>query len=127
MLLNGGEIGGVRIISPRSVDLLLAPQWRFDGHNGSRAEESATICSYGLSSQQIPTRGCADDPGTEGAELVGHAGDAYGLRSGIWVDRERGRGIAYFVTGVPDDPPERSDFSRAERDAFRRTYGLLAR
>jgi len=127
MLLNGGEIDGVRIISPRSVDLLLAPQWRFDGHNGSRAEESATICSYGLSSQQIPTRGCADDPGTEGAELVGHAGDAYGLRSGIWIDRERGRGIAYFVTGVPDDPPERSAFNRAEKDAFRRTYALLTR
>ena len=127
MLLNGGEIDGVRIISPRSVDLLLAPQWRFDGHNGSRAEESATICSYGLSSQQIPTRGCADDPGTVGAELVGHAGDAYGLRSGIWIDRERGRGIAYFVTGVPDDPPERSAFNRAEKHAFRRTYALLPR
>jgi len=127
MLLNGGELDGVRIILQRSVDTMLATQWRFDGHNGSRAEESATICAYGLSSQQIPTRGCADDPGTSGAQLVGHAGDAYGLRSGIWIDRRRGRGITYFATGVPEDPPERSAFSGAEKRAFRRTYALLPR
>jgi CubicO group peptidase (beta-lactamase class C family) len=127
MLLNGGAIDGVRILSPRSVDRMLMPTWRFDGHNGSRAEESATICSYGLATQQIPTPGCADDPGTAGASLVGHAGDAYGLRSGIWIDRKRGRGIAYFVTGVPDDPPEKSVFSPAETAAFRRAYALFNR
>jgi hypothetical protein len=80
-----------------------------------------------LSSQQIPTPrpGCPDDPGTLGAVLVGHAGDAYGLRSGLWIDRVRSRGIAYFVTGVPDDPPGASAFSPAEAAAFRRTYALL--
>ena len=127
MLLNGGELDGVRILSRQSVDALLTPVWRFDGRNGSRAEESATVCSYGLATQQIPTRGCSDDPGTSGASLVGHAGDAYGLRSGLWIDRKRGRGVAYFVIGVPDDPPERSLFSAAETAAFRRTYALLPR
>ena len=43
--------------------------------------------------------------GTRGAILVGHAGDAYGMKSGLWIDRARGRGIAYFVTGVPDNAP----------------------
>ncbi len=82
-----------------------------------------------MSAQQIPTprSGCTDDPGTRGATLVGHAGDAYGLRSGLWIDRKRGVGIAYFVTGVPDDPPERSEFSPAETAAFRRTTALLPR
>ena len=127
MLLNGGKLDGVRILSRQSVDTLLAPVWRFNGSNGSRDGESATICSYGLATQQIPTPGCADDPGTGGALLVGHAGDAYGLRSGLWIDRSRGRGIAYFVTGVPDDPPDRSEFSPAETAAFRRTYSLLPR
>jgi CubicO group peptidase (beta-lactamase class C family) len=127
MLLNGGTLDGVRIISPQSVDVLLAPAWRFDGRNGSREGESATICSYGLAAQQIPTPGCPDDPGTGGTLLVGHAGDAYGLRSGLWIDRNSGRGIAYFVTGVPEDPPERSEFSAAETAAFRRAYALLNR
>jgi hypothetical protein len=73
----------------------------------------------------IPTRGCPDDPGTKGARLVGHAGDAYRLRSGIWIDRTRGLGIAYFVTGVPDDPPDQSTFIAEESAAFRRAYALL--
>jgi CubicO group peptidase (beta-lactamase class C family) len=127
MLLNGGTLDGVRILSLQSVETLLAPAWRFDGRNGARDGESATICSYGLSTQQIPTPGCSDNPGTRGALLIGHAGDAYGLRSGLWIDRKRGRGIAYFVTGVPDDPPERSLFSPAETAAFRRAYALLPR
>lgn len=129
MLLNRGTIDGVRILSPQSVDTMLTPQWVFDGRNGSRAEESTTICAYGLSAQTIPNPrpGCPDDPGTGGALLVGHAGDAYGLRSGLWLDRKRGLGIAYFVTGVPDDPPQASAFSPAETAAFRRTYALLPR
>ena len=125
MFLNGGTLDGVRILSRKSVDAMLTPSWRYDGRNGSRGGESTTICSYGLATQQIPTSRCPDDPGTKGASLVGHAGDAYGLRSGLWIDRKRGRGIAYFVTGVPDDPPDRSAFSPAETDAFRRTYALL--
>jgi CubicO group peptidase (beta-lactamase class C family) len=129
MLLNDGMLDGVRILSPQSVAAMLTPRWRYDGHNGSRGGESATICAYGLSAQQIPNHrpGCPDDPGTQGAILVGHAGDAYGLRSGLWIDRARGLGIAYFVTAVPEDPPEASEFSPAETAAFRRTYALLPR
>ncbi len=129
MLLGRGTLDGVRILSARSVDAMLTPLWLYDGDNGSRTEESTTVCAYGLASQRIPTRrpGCPDDPGTRGRTLVGHAGDAYGLRSGLWIDRERGVGIAYFVTAVPEDPPERSTFSPAETAAFRRAYALLPR
>jgi CubicO group peptidase (beta-lactamase class C family) len=127
MLLNNGTLDGVPILSPQSVALMLTPLWRYDGHNGSRGGESTTICAYGLSTQQIPNHrpGCPDDPGTRGAILVGHAGDAYGLRSGLWIDRARGVGIAYFVTAVPEDPPEATAFAPAETAAFRRTYALL--
>ena len=34
MLLNGGTIDGVRILSPQSVETLLRPAWTFDGTNG---------------------------------------------------------------------------------------------
>ena len=37
-----------------------------------------------------------DDLGTSGATLVGHAGDAYGMKSGLWIDRKRGRGDRLF-------------------------------
>ena len=129
MLLNGGTLDGVRILSSQSVDTLLAPHWRFNGRNGSREGESATICTYGLAAHQIPTitPGCRDDMGTRGALLVGHSGNAYGLRSGIWIDRKRGRGVAYFVTGLADEPPRASgsNFRAPEEAAFQRTYALF--
>jgi CubicO group peptidase (beta-lactamase class C family) len=127
MLLDGGTLDGVRILSPQSVDTLLTQVWRFDGSNGDT--EKGFYCSYGHATQQIPTpvRGCADDMGTRGATLVGHAGDAYGMKSGIWIDRARGVGIAYFVTGVPAVAPNGpgTAFTAAETYAFRRTYALL--
>ena len=129
MLLNSGSLDGVRIISPASVETLLAQVWRFDGSNG--ATEKGFYCSFGLATQQVPTPtpGCADDMGTRGTLLVGHAGDAYGLKGGLWIDRARRRGVAYFVTGVPDQATrdDRSAFTAAEARAFRRTYALLPR
>lgn len=127
MLLNGGVLDGVRILSPASVEMMLTQVWRFDGKNG--VTDGGFYCSYGRATQQIPTPvpGCADDMGTHGALLVGHAGDAYGLKAGIWIDRARGVGIGYFVTGVPEKAPHASDsgFTAAEEAAFRRTYALL--
>jgi CubicO group peptidase (beta-lactamase class C family) len=129
ILLNRGELDGVRILSPQSVDTLLTQVWRFDGANGGT--EKGFYCSFGLATQQIPTRtpGCADDMGTRGATLVGHAGDAYGLKAGLWIDRARGQGVAYFVTAVPERAQRdgRSAFTAAEARAFRRTYALVPR
>jgi CubicO group peptidase (beta-lactamase class C family) len=141
MLLDGGTLDGARILSPQSVETLLTQVWRFDGSNG--VTDDGFYCSYGHATQQIPAfpkslslegEGrvrvlCADDMGTRGATLVGHAGDAYGMKSGIWIDRERGVGIAYFVTGVPAVAPHGpgTAFTAAETHAFRRTYALLPR
>src|SRR5206468_7181916 len=59
MLLHGGTLDGVRILSPQSVDSMLAQVWRFDGGNG--ITDGGFYCQYGRASQQIPTRasGCA--------------------------------------------------------------------
>jgi hypothetical protein len=128
MLLGGGTLDGVRILSPQSVELLLAPLWRYDGRNGFT--DQGFYCSYGLATQQIPStsRGCKDDPAADSVPRVGHAGDAYGLRSGLWIDRARGTGVASFVSGRPDDPPRgRSAYRLAEEQAFRRALDLLKR
>jgi CubicO group peptidase (beta-lactamase class C family) len=129
MLLNDGTLEGVRILSPQSVETMLTQVWRFNGSNG--VTDGGFYCQYGHATQQMPTPapGCADDMGTNGRTLVGHAGDAYGMKSGIWIDRARGLGIAYFVTGVPDAAPKGpgTAFTAAETRAFRRTYALLPR
>ena len=62
-------------------------------------------------------------------DWVGHAGEAYGLRSGLWIDRARRVGVAYFVTGLgPDDAGDaRTAFNRAEVAAFREAAALIGR
>ena len=129
MLLNGGTLDGIQILNRASVDTLFTQVWRSDGSNG--VTEKGFYCSYGHAAQQIPTPvpGCADDMGTNGHTLVGHAGDAYGMKSGVWIDRARGLGIAYFVTGVPEKALRGpgTAFTAAEARAFRRTYALLPR
>ena len=126
MLLGNGTLDGVRILSPASVDRLLGVEWRFDGVNGNT--EDGALCSYGLAAQQIATgaRGCDDDLAGDGVVRVGHPGEAYGLRSGLWIDRKAGTGIAYFRTGLPATlPTGRTGFSAPEEAAFRRAKGLL--
>ena len=126
MLLNGGTLDGVRILSPRSVETMFTPVWRFNGANGST--EDGFYCTYGLATQWIPTRvkGCNDDPVGDGLSRVGHAGDAYGLRSGLWLDMRTRTGVAFFVTGLGDNPPRgRSAFRDAEERAFRRSLAWV--
>ena len=127
MLLNGGMLDGVRILSPQAVESLLTQVWRFDGSNGQT--DGGFYCSAGNGTHELPNAapGCADDLGTRGAVLVGHAGDAYGMKSGLWIDRRSGRGVAYFVAGVPAEAAKApgSAYTAAEVHAFQRTYALL--
>ena len=68
--------------------------------------------------------GCADDPEDKGWLWLGHSGDAYGLRSGLWIDRRRGLSIAYFVAGLPGNPPRgRSAFRKAEEETAVKLLG----
>jgi CubicO group peptidase (beta-lactamase class C family) len=125
MLLRGGELDGVRILAPVSVERLLAPRWTFDGRNGDT--QHGFFCRYGLATQTLATArsGCLDDPAGDGVERVGHAGEAYGLRSGLWLDRAAGTGVVYFVTGVPEGAPRgRSAFGVEEERMLREALGL---
>ena len=44
----------------------------------------------------------------------GHLGDAYGLKSGLWIDPASGTGVAYFATDVPADKGMRSSYTSTE-------------
>jgi CubicO group peptidase (beta-lactamase class C family) len=125
MLLGHGMIDGRRILSRESVEALLAPRWTFDGGNGD--SEQGLWCRYGLATQQLatPRGGCRDDPGLPKGQWVGHLGEAYGLRSGLWIDRASGAGIAYLVTGLDAVPPKgRSAFSAAEERVVARAVAI---
>ncbi len=81
------------------------------------------FCGYGLGAQTIemPGRSCNDTLFGDGIMRIGHAGEAYGLRSGFWIDLARGEGLAYFVTAVPArTAPDEGGFSPEEVDLVRR-------
>ncbi|MDQ3159430.1 MAG: beta-lactamase family protein [Pseudomonadota bacterium] len=123
MLLNDGILDGVRILKPSSVRTLATPLWTWNGRNGEIGEEDepasgGVFCSYGLAMHML-ARGdgtqCRDDLLGDGRQRIGHSGNAYGLLSGLWIDRDRGTGVAYFATGVASGSSgSHSAFSAAE-------------
>lgn len=96
MLLRGGD----GFLRPDSIAEMERAGWIYDGANGDTT--GGFYCRYGLAVQVLATRqeGCRDDP--FGGERVGHAGEAYGVRSGLWLDRRTGHGVAFFATAVKD-------------------------
>jgi CubicO group peptidase (beta-lactamase class C family) len=116
LLLNGGRHGGARFLSEASIRTLVTPVWTYDPSGGGNGEtESGFYCAYGLAVQSLPVHrvGCNDDLFGGGRAVFGHAGDAYGVRSGLWVDPATGTGIAFFATGNGDDPPRGRSAYRA--------------
>ena len=105
LLLNRGLHEGRPFLTERSIETIVRPEWRFDGTNGET--DGGFYCAYGLGVQILPGahEQCRDDLFGSDRQMVGHAGDAYRVRSGLWVDRERGVGIAYFAANNGKDPP----------------------
>jgi CubicO group peptidase (beta-lactamase class C family) len=99
--------GGAGFLKPASFAEIAKPQWVFDGGNGDT--EGGFYCSYGLALQMLATPNapdCHDDPFGDGVRRIGHAGEAYGLRSGLWLDMKRRTGVAFYATGIADNAPK---------------------
>ena len=118
--------GGKGFLSPKAFAEMTRPQWRFDGTNGLGEDGTASgfFCAYGLAVQLIGAAGpgCHDDLFGDGTPRLGHAGNAYGLKSGLWLDPKTGKGLAFFTSAVADDAPAgRSAFTSAEEAVVSRT------
>lgn len=109
LLRNDGSF-----LKPESIAELERVVWRFDGSNGDTT--GAFYCQYGLAVTTLPTAqaGCDDDLFGDGRARIGHAGEAYGLRSGFWIDRAAGKGVAFFATATPLVSKGRTAFSAEE-------------
>lgn len=122
LLLGDGSVQGVRVLQPASVRALIQPRWTYLPGSGTTFEEDTgaalgIFCRYGMAVQTLATQqpGCRDDLFGDGVERVGHSGSAYGLFSGLWVDRDAGTGVVYFATGMPEERVAgRSAFSAIE-------------
>jgi CubicO group peptidase (beta-lactamase class C family) len=121
MLLRRGR----GFLRPASFRTMITPLWRYDGMNGDT--EGGFWCSYGLAVQTLASgaSGCKDDPFGDGRRRIGHPGEAYGLRSGLWIDPVRGKGTVYFITAVADDAAKgRSAFNAVEEALLQGQAGV---
>lgn len=110
-------------LRPSSYATLEKSVWRFDGGNGDT--EGRFFCSFGLSIQTVGGKNadCPNDAFGDARKRVGHAGEAYGLRAGLWFDRKRKQGVAFFITAVPDSEPKGSSgFYRVEEAILQSPY-----
>jgi CubicO group peptidase (beta-lactamase class C family) len=126
MLLQRGK----GLLKPASIARLerLGPVFpdRGEGSGG-------LFCSFGLAvhatgGPDLKRPGCKSDLFGDGRLRVGHAGDAYGLRSGLWIDRAAGTGLVYFVTAVdPDAVGNRSAYGPEEEALVDRAMATRVR
>lgn len=101
--------------------LLATPQWQYDGRNGDT--EKGVFCAYGLAVHILNANtrtDCTDDLFGDRRVRIGHSGEAYGLRSGVWIDPATGRGRAFFATGLASDLPRGTSAFTAEEEAMAR-------
>ncbi|MEL6529682.1 MAG: serine hydrolase domain-containing protein [Pseudomonadota bacterium] len=95
------------------------------------------FCIYGFAVQVVdfPSSPCVDKLFQDGHPRVGHAGEAYGLRGGLWFAPDegpqdnpaRGTGIAYFTTAVPprESAEDEGGFDPREIALMKRAQELL--
>lgn len=109
---------GRGFLSIRSYAEMTHARWRYDGTNGLGEDgEGGFFCSYGLAVHRIDTRveHCRDGLFNDGIARVGHSGDAYGLKAGLWWNPANGNGVAFFTSAVaPDEKGRRSAFTVRE-------------
>ncbi|WP_374612880.1 serine hydrolase domain-containing protein [Sphingorhabdus sp.] len=91
LLLNGGR----PILSSKAFAEMTRVQWRFNGVNGD--DDRGYFQAYGLGVHIHEDRA--------GRKWIGHVGEAYALRAGLWVNPQTRKGFAQFVTMVPAETP----------------------
>ncbi len=114
LLLRDGAVDGVRLLTPASIAAMRTPQWRFDGRNGD--SEDGFYCAYGLGMEVLGSvAGCPDSLFGDGQRYVGHAGEAFHVRSGLWLDGTRGVAFVATAVAVPASRAADSAFTAVER------------
>lgn len=90
--------GGEPILGRKTLMLMTEPVWRFDPKTPNGDGYGGMIRAYGLGCQTLT--GVDGDNLFDGCEgWIGHAGDAYGLTSGLWMNLKTRRCMAYAITG----------------------------
>lgn len=107
MFANDGTFNGNQILKRETIDLMFTPHWTWDGNeeNGNGDALSGLFQQWGLGIHLI-TNGMNNNYGDTFLDgknirnLGGHYGDAYGMFSVFFIDRENDSGFVYLCNGA---------------------------
>lgn len=96
LLASEGTYNGTALLQPVTVALMLGNEWTWNGSNGDNYY--GLFRSWGLGVHRITAQSGGDVvfPDTP---LFGHAGEAYGLISDLYVDTTSGFGLVFITNG----------------------------
>ena len=119
LLNNEGTYDGTALLQPATVALMLGDEWTWNGSNGDNYY--GLFRSWGLGVHRITAQSGGDVvfPGTA---MFGHAGEAYGLISDLYVDPATGFALVFITNGyTPGNAYQfgmASAFYGAEEDVY---------
>ncbi len=114
-----GTFEGAQVLEPATMAAMLANEWTWNGNNGDNYY--GLFRSWGLGVHRITAQNNGDMvlPGTF---MVGHAGEAYGLISDLYLDPETGFGLVFLTNGYSGSSNYQlgtsSAFYRVEEEVF---------
>lgn len=97
--INNGydNLTQAQLISSELIELMHTPVWTYNGSNGDNYFNLFNSWGLGV---QITTNTPMGDIVFDGFNMIGHAGEAYGLVSDWYFHKETGRGIIFMNNGV---------------------------
>ncbi|MFK7756538.1 MAG: serine hydrolase domain-containing protein [Flavobacteriales bacterium] len=120
--VNGSD---VEILSSETVELMLTPQYTYDGSNGNNY--FGLFSSWGLGIH-LTTNTQGADVVFGDLEMAGHPGEAYGLISDMYVNTTENIGIVFMTNGYYSggnyDLGLNSSFYTLEEEIFSAAYEL---
>lgn len=108
--MNGGVYNGVRILQKNTVDLMQQMHWFGDGYDGFYKQKGLNFHIT---------------DGLAGRRLTGHAGEAYGLMSDMYFDRDENIGVIFMTNGGYYDFLS-SGFTNIEDSVINKIFDKLA-
>jgi CubicO group peptidase (beta-lactamase class C family) len=123
MLMNNGTWHQTQLIKQSTVQTMLEQQWEYDGTNGDSYNNLFTCWGLGLhltGNNQFENL-------FNGLSMVGHSGNAYGLISSMYFDKDKKWGFIFITNGSknPFLSGQRSPFYLMEEQVFEALFQSL--
>ena len=110
LYLQDGQYNGQQIVSKESLDEMFRIYWLYMKDENNGETYGGTIEAYGLGVMPFFTGGSSKVSTMKNHQWWGHMGEAYGMLTGLMVDRRNKCGYVYIMNGeaLEEDNDKRS-------------------